>query len=124
MTEEQIIEFARRTGLRAVVTEAIMLEAIAELGDRFTCRDIVEKIPRDLDPRGMAPSEYLVALWVENFVDRGLLAHLLRGGHAGPAMYARGAAISKTKPLDAKQVSRILVAADPTEPREAVQEDE
>ena len=98
MTGDQIIEFANREGLRVIVTESIMLTAITRLGERFTCRDIVEEIPRDLDPLGMTPSEYLVALWIENFVERGVLSRLLRGRHAGAAMYVRGSAMVATLP--------------------------
>jgi hypothetical protein len=71
MNAEQIIEYACREGFRVVVTETMVMDAIATLAQPFTCLDVVEAIP--FDEKGCAVSEYLVALWIDDFVGRGRL---------------------------------------------------
>lgn len=71
MTSSQIIEYACREGFRAIVTEAMVTEAVAALGRTFTCRDVVEAIPRDA--KGCFVSEYLVMLWLDDLVERGCI---------------------------------------------------
>lgn len=68
MTGDQIVEYARREHFRVVVTEQMVAEAIARLPSPFTCRDVVEAISRD--ERGCLVSQYLVALWIDDFVRR------------------------------------------------------
>jgi hypothetical protein len=83
MSPDQIIEYARRERYRVVVTEQMIIAAVKELVPPFTCRDVVAALPRD--DRGSSPSEYLVTLWIENFVDRGLVRWT---GAASPRTYA------------------------------------
>lgn len=64
MNGAQIIEYATRERFRVVVTEVMVVEAVARLASPFTCRDVVEAIARD--DRGCAVSEYLGALWIED----------------------------------------------------------
>ncbi len=68
MTGDQIIEHARRGGYHVIVTEVMVTEALARISSPFTCRDVVEAIPRD--DRGATVSEHLVALWLEDLIRR------------------------------------------------------
>ena len=68
MNAAQIIEYACREGFRTIVTEAMVTAAIATLPQPFTCQDVVLAIPRDA--RGCTVSEYLVALWIDDMVER------------------------------------------------------
>lgn len=83
MNPEQIIEYARQERYRVVVTEQMVITAMKGLSSPFTCRDVVAALPRD--DRGSSASEYLVALWIENFIDRRLIH---RTGAATPRTYA------------------------------------
>ncbi|HSX23060.1 MAG TPA: hypothetical protein VLE97_09825 [Gaiellaceae bacterium] len=72
MNAAQIIEYACRQGFRSVVTETMVTDAIATLPQPFTCRDVVLAIPRD--SQGNTVSEYLVALWIDDMLERGQLS--------------------------------------------------
>lgn len=69
MNAEQIAEYIRRERFRVVVTEEMVMDVIAHVPQTFTCRDVVEAIPRD--SKGCTVSEYLVTLWIEDLVRRG-----------------------------------------------------
>jgi hypothetical protein len=69
MNAEQIVEYARREGFRLVPTEEVVTGAVARLPAPFTCRDLVEALPRD--SRGRTVSEYLAALWIAELCRRG-----------------------------------------------------
>ena len=69
MSPEQIVEYARRERYHVVVTEGMVTDALTCVLLPFTCRDVVEAIPRD--DRGCTVSEYLVALWIEDLLGRG-----------------------------------------------------
>lgn len=71
LTAEQIVAYACREGFRRVVTEHMVTAAIATLRSPFTCRDVVVAIGPD--EQGSTVSEYLVALWIEDFIGRGRL---------------------------------------------------
>lgn len=72
MSPEQILEYAKQERYCVVVTEQMVIETMKRLASPFACRDVVEALPHD--DLGSSPSEYLVTLWIENFVDR----HLIR----------------------------------------------
>lgn len=81
MNADQIVEYASRQGYRVVVTEAMVVAALTRRTSRFTCRDLVEALPRD--DQGCTVSEYLVALWIEELERRGWLRQVGRR----PCMY-------------------------------------
>lgn len=71
MSPEQILEYAKRERYRIVVTEQMITAALDQLDGPFTCRTLVEALPRD--DRGCTVSEYLVSLWLANFIERRLI---------------------------------------------------
>jgi len=73
MNAEQIVKYATRERYRVVVTEDMVLGAIAKLAPPFTCQDVSLAIPRD--DKGCTVSEYLVALWIDDLVHRGRVRH-------------------------------------------------
>lgn len=72
MSGVEIVEYAEREGYRVVVTEQMVVDAIAAASGPFTCGDLAALMPRDAS--GCAPSEYLVALWVAVLLRDGRVA--------------------------------------------------
>jgi len=68
MDAGQIVEHARRERYRVVVTEQMVIGAVARLPAPFTCRDVAGAIP--CDDKGCTVSEYLVSLWIDDLVRR------------------------------------------------------